>query len=307
MPELTLKDLMRLEEPNITNIKIRIARHVMKGRGWEGFDDLIRFDDELLSVFAGNMGSDRYKDAEMVLTFVALPKSKALFRSAFINHGIISHAKAKKYYAGYSKYQNYLNTADIKYFNNETVIKPPKLSKQIFYELEQYSLLESYRDRLVIDWGTSQSYIQKIIDKPVAEIYPKGFVSLFPGWDKVHLSYKELSEIINNPDGNKDWYEYLSRHSGVYVIFDKSSGMQYVGSASGGNGIWSRWEGYARTGHNGNKALKLLAKKNPDFANNFTFSLHHVFPRTVSKNDVLYYESLLKNKLGSRAYGLNEN
>jgi hypothetical protein len=307
MPELTLKDLMRLEEPNITNIKIRIARHVMKGRGWEGFDDLIRFDDELLSVFAGNMGSDRYKDAEMVLTFVALPKSKALFRSAFINHGIISHAKAKKYYAGYAKYQNYLNTADIKYFNNETVIKPPKLSKQIFYELEQSSLLESYRDRLVIDWGKSQSYIQKIIDKPVAEIYPKGFVSLFPGWDKVHLSFKELSEIISNPDGNKDWYEYLSRHSGVYVIFDKSTGMQYVGSASGGNGIWSRWEGYARTGHNGNKALKVLGKKNPDFANNFTFSLHHVFPRTVSKNDVLYYESLLKNKLGSRAFGLNEN
>ena len=307
MPDLTLKDLIKLEEPKVDDIKIKVARHIMKGKGWEGFDDLIRFDDELLTIFAGNMGSDRYKDAEMVLTFVALPKSKALFRSAFINHGIISHAKAKKHYAGYQKYQNYLNTADIKYFNNETVIKPPKLSKQIFYEFEQSPLLESYRDRLVIEWGNSQAYIQKIIDKPVTEIYPKGFVSLFPGWDKVHLSYKELSEIINNPDGNKDWYEYLSRHSGVYVIFDKSSGMQYVGSASGGDGIWSRWEGYARTGHNGNKALKLLAKKNPDFANNFTFSLHHVFPRTVSKNDVLYYESLLKNKLGSRAYGLNEN
>ena len=298
MPELTLKDLIKLEEPKVDDIKIKVARHIMKGKGWEGFDDLIRFDDELLTIFAGNMLEDRYSDAEMVLTFVALPKSKALFRSAFINHGIISYAKAKKHYAGYSRYQNYLETANI---------KPPKLSKQIFYEFEQSPLLESYRDRLVIEWGNSQAYIQKIIDKPVAEIYPKGFVSLFPGWDKVHLSYKELSEIINNPDGNKDWYEYLSRHSGVYVIFDKSSGMQYVGSASGGNGIWSRWEGYARTGHNGNKALKLLAKKNPDFANNFTFSLHHVFPRTVSKNDVLYYESLLKNKLGSRAYGLNEN
>ena len=57
----------------------------------------------------------------------------------------------------------------------------------------------------------------------------------------------------------------------------------------------------------GNKALRALAKKNPEFADNFTFSLHHVFPRTVSKNDVLHYESLLKNKLGSRAYGLNEN
>jgi len=307
MSDLTLKDLIRLEEPRVDSLKIKIARHVMKGRGWEGFDDLIRFDDDLLTIFAGNMNTDRYKDAEIVLTFVALPKSKALLRSAFINHGRISHAKAKNYYAGYSKYENYLKTAKINYFHNEKVIRPPKLSSQMFYKFEQSNLLESYRNRLVIDWGRSQTYIQKIIDKPVAEIYPKGFVSLFPGWDKVHLSYKELSEIINNPDGNKDWFEYLTRHSGVYVIFDKSTGMQYVGSASGGNGIWSRWEGYARTGHNGNKALKALAKKNPDFANNFTFSLHHVFPRTVSKNDVLYYESLLKNKLGSRAYGLNEN
>ena len=97
MSELTLKDLIRLEEPNVDNLKIRIARHVMKGRGWEGFDDLIRFDDDLLTIFAGNMNTDRYKDAEIVLTFVALPKSKALLRSAFINHGRISHAKAKNY------------------------------------------------------------------------------------------------------------------------------------------------------------------------------------------------------------------
>jgi len=307
MAELTLKDLIRLEEPNLDNIKFRIARHVMKGRGWDGFDDLIRFDDDLLTVFAGNMGSDRYKDAEIVLTFVALPKSKALFRSSFINHGRIPHASAKKHYAGYEKYNNYLKTSNIKYYHNEKVIKPPKLSSQLFYKFEQSKLLESYKNRLIIDWGKSQTYIQKIIDKPVSEIYPKGFVSLFPGWDKVHLSHKELSEIIKNPDGNKDWYEYLTRHSGVYVIFDSSTGMQYVGSASGGNGIWSRWEGYAKTGHNGNKALTGLAKKNPNFADNFTFSLHHVFPRTVSKNDVLYYESLLKNKLGSRAFGLNEN
>ena len=161
---------------------------------------------------------------------------------------------------------------------------------------------------MVIEWGKSTvSWVQSSIEKEITEIYPKGFVSLFPGWDKVHLSHKELTEIINNPNGNKDWYEYLSRHSGVYVIFDSLTGNQYVGSASGGKGIWSRWEGYVKTGHNGNKGLKALAKNNPDFANNFTYSLHHVFPKTVSKNDVLYYESLLKNKLGSRAFGLNEN
>ena len=62
-----------------------------------------------------------------------------------------------------------------------------------------------------------------------------------------------------------------------------------------------------KTGHNGNKGLKALAKNSKDFANTFSYSLHHVFPKTVSKNDVLNYESLLKNKLGSRAFGLNEN
>ena len=307
MSDLTLKDLISLEEPNLDSIKFRITRHVMKGRGWDGFDDLIRFDDDLLTIFAGNMGSDRYKDAEIVLTFVALPKSKALFRSSFINHGLIPHAKAKKYYSGYDKYDNYLKTANIKYFHNERVIKPPKLGEQLFYKFEQSKLLESYRNRLVIDWGKSQTYIQKIIDKPVSEIYPKGFVSLFPGWDRVHLSYKELTEIIKNPEGNKDWWECLSRHSGVYIIFDATTGLQYVGSAYGAGGIWSRWEGYAKNGHNGNKAFLELKKNNPEFANNFSFSLHHIFPRTVSKTDVLSYESLLKTKLGSRAFGLNEN
>ena len=38
----------------------------MKGRGWDGFDDLIRFDDDLLTIFAGNMAEDRYKDAEII-------------------------------------------------------------------------------------------------------------------------------------------------------------------------------------------------------------------------------------------------
>ena len=307
MQELSLEDLIKLELPDYKNLSFRISRHVMSGRGWEGFDDLIRFDDDLLTVFAGNMNKDRYKGANIVLTCVALPKSKALFRCAFINHGRMPASDAPNYYSGYQRYDHYLKHGNIKSYFNERVIAPPDLQKQYFYKFEQSTLLESYRNRLVLDWGKSQTYIQKKLDKPVAEIYPKGFVSFFPGWDKVHISYRELCEIINNPDGNKDWYEYLSRHSGVYVIFDSSTGKQYVGSAYGTGGIWNRWEGYARTGHNGNKAFRELKENNDNFASNFTFSLHHIFPKTVSKNEVISYESLLKNKLGSRAFGLNEN
>ena len=299
MSDLTLKDLIKLEGLEYENLKFRVVRHKMNRKGWEDFDNLIRFDNEMLSAFAGSQERLVYKDADIILTFVALPGTKALFRTAHINHGQISFNQYKKYYKGYKPFLNYRKNNS----REENV-----LDDLYFYKLEDSNLLESYKNRLVIEWGKSTvSWVQSSIEKEVTEIYPKGFVSLFPGWDKVHLSHKELTEIISNPNGNKDWYEYLSRHSGVYVIFDSSTGNQYVGSASGGNGIWSRWEGYAKSGHNGNKALKVLAKKNEDFANNFTYSLHHVFPRTVSKNDVLYYESLLKNKLGSRAFGLNEN
>ena len=299
MSDLTLKDLIKLEGLEYENLKFRVVRHKMNRKGWEDFDNLIRFDNEMLSAFAGSQERLVYKDADIILTFVALPGTKALFRTAHINHGQISFNQYKKYYKGYKPFLNYRKNNS----REENV-----LDDLYFYKLEDSNLLESYKNRLVIEWGKSTvSWVQSSIEKEVTEIYPKGFVSLFPGWDKVHLSHKELTEIINNPNGNKDWYEYLSRHSGVYVIFDSSTGNQYVGSASGGKGIWSRWEGYVKTGHNGNKGLKALAKNNQDFANNFTYSLHHVFPKTVSKKDVLYYESLLKNKLGSRAFGLNEN
>ena len=299
MSDLTLKDLIKLEGLEYENLKFRVVRHKMNRKSWEDFDNLIRFDNEMLSAFAGSQERLVYKDADIILTFVALPGTKALFRTAHINHGQISFNQYKKYYKGYKPFLNYRKING----REEDV-----LDDLYFYKLEDSNLLESYKNRLVIEWGKSTvSWVQSSIEKEITEIYPKGFVSLFPGWDKVHLSHKELTEIINNPNGNKDWYEYLSRHSGVYVIFDSLTGNQYVGSASGGKGIWSRWEGYVKTGHNGNKGLKALAKNNPDFANNFTYSLHHVFPKTVSKNDVLYYESLLKNKLGSRAFGLNEN
>ena len=299
MADLTLKDLIKLEGLEYENLKFRVVRHKMNRKYWEDFDNLIRFDNEMLSAFAGSQERLVYKDADIILTFVALPGTKALFRTAHINHGQISFNQYKKYYKGYKPFLNYRKNNS----REENV-----LDDLYFYKLEDSNLLESFKNRLVIEWGKSTvSWVQSSIQKEVTEIYPKGFVSLFPGWDKVHLSHKELTEIINNPNGNKDWYEYLSRHSGVYVILDSSTGNQYVGSASGGKGIWSRWEGYVRTGHNGNKGLKALAKENPDFANTFTYSLHHVFPKTISKNNVLYYESLLKSKLGSRAFGLNEN
>jgi len=73
----------------------------------------------------------------------------------------------------------------------------------------------------------------------------------------------------------------LAAVAGVYLIVDRKTGKQYVGSASGEGGILSRWRSYADTGHGGNKRLIDLAACDP--------------------------EGLYKEKLGSRAFGLNSN
>ena len=92
MSDLTLQDLIRLEEPNVDNIKFRIARHVMKGRGWDGFDELIRFDDDLLTIFAGNMSEDRYSGQHLkIMEEFQHEKLKLIMRDMKNTITILSH------------------------------------------------------------------------------------------------------------------------------------------------------------------------------------------------------------------------
>jgi hypothetical protein len=57
----------------------------------------------------------------------------------------------------------------------------------------------------------------------------------FPGYDKVRLSYEKLSAIIQRR--KQDWVAALENQKGVYLITDMNSGKQYVGSATGDNGM----------------------------------------------------------------------
>ena len=143
MTELTLKDLIKIEGPDYKDLKFKVVRHKMNRKGWEEFDNLIRFDNEMLSAFAGSQSRLVYKDADIILTFVALPGTKALFRTAHINHGQISFDQYKKYYKGYKSFLNFRKT------NN---IEGGTLKDLNYYKLGDSNLLEAYRNRLVIFW-----------------------------------------------------------------------------------------------------------------------------------------------------------
>jgi hypothetical protein len=95
--------------------------------------------------------------------------------------------------------------------------------------------------------------------------------------------------------------------AGVYLILAEKTGDLYVGSAYGAGGVWGRWAQYAQSGHGGNKRLVELLARDGDYPARFRFSLLQILPKTFTKDEVIAREGVFKEKLGTRATGLNLN
>ncbi|ANX05151.1 GIY-YIG nuclease family protein [Immundisolibacter cernigliae] len=178
------------------------------------------------------------------------------------------------------------------------------------YELRLNERFTDLRDRLVIDWGAgTRTWVQQYGqgEKPVVEVLPQGYVRQFPGFMDVVLSYDELVKIINNPVPHRDWHRMLGSVAGVYLILDTKTGNQYVGSAYGARGLLGRWQTYANTVHGGNQQLQALVESRPDVARDLQFAILQTLPLTLTAREVVAYEVLHKQKLGTRAHGLNDN
>jgi len=177
-----------------------------------------------------------------------------------------------------------------------------------FYELSKCAGFEDLENRVVIDWGKSaRMWHQRLSKKRVVEILPEGYVKEFPGFLEFVLDFDELVQLINHPDANREWHLMLSSVAGVYLIVDRKTGLQYVGSAYGKRGILGRWSTYAHTGHGGNEKLIHLIGSDPGYARNFQFTILRTLPRTLTAKEVIEYERQYKEKLGTKAFGLNLN
>lgn len=127
----------------------------------------------------------------------------------------------------------------------------------------------------------------------------------FPGYRSVDISFAELQHLAKESPAS--WSAALSSVAGVYLITDLKLGKLYVGSASGQGGFWSRWLGYAKTGHGGNSELRHLLKQDPDQRKHWRLSILELADVTASDETVLVRESHWKNILVSRTHGLNAN
>ncbi len=295
----TLEKLLTLAAPDIADFiekeKVRIVRHTMDGNisgNWGGFDEKLKFDQLMLERFTAGQVRDVFGNAEVIIVFVKTSNTRCILRGAFYCHGLIDKPEFDESYKKVNLEYNL--------FRKENGIEPAESIEKFYYKLEPLAELDDLKNRLIIEWGNAgQVWVQKKLSKEVWQILPPGFVSYFPGWENVYISHQELKSIIENPGGNTDWHQFLTEHDGVYVIRDTKNNQLYVGSAYGSNGLWGRWSGYARTGHNENLGLKNLIELNPAHCDYFTYSIHHAFPKSAKSEDkAIEYESLLKRKLG---------
>ncbi|WP_426137309.1 GIY-YIG nuclease family protein [Phyllobacterium sp. SL163] len=166
------------------------------------------------------------------------------------------------------------------------------------YKLELRNELADLAGRLWIDWGSGyRSWIQRGDSnaKPIVELRRNLGEDPFPGFQALILN---LSDIESMPPS---WMAALAATRGIYLLTCPRTREQYVGMASGVGGFLNRWREYFATGHGGNVELK--SRDSSDYQ----VSILETVGTGASIDDIRELEGLWKNKLQSRAMGLNRN
>jgi hypothetical protein len=290
---MNLNDLLRLEGFPVDNATICLMRHTPRELG----DYLI--DPHIFNFYTSIQKRGRLDPYQYVIAFVVGDTGKTIFKGMYEVQG----------------------KSQLQSFHYESLALPSALLTHYqeleasgecnFYAITRSTALASYEGRLVVDWGKAAiAWFQKYsASKPknVLEILPAGFFRPFDSYLSVSLTRPELEYLFAHANANPDWESHLSRVAGIYLILDEETGDQYIGSASGGKGIWGRWSNYAANPTGGNIKLKSLLHSSPDAYRRFRYSLLEVMPGNALKEEVLRKESLYKKKFGTRAFGLNQN
>jgi hypothetical protein len=223
-----------------------------------------------------------FDDCEVIVAFLAAEGNKCAF------HGVYRVGKRRPFTA-----------ADLKRAPDFLRASLEDLSNRVWYDLKLMPEFDELRGRLRVTWRGPLAWVQKK-DVEIHEILPPGRVRHFPGYQEVRLSWKELQEIRLNEEAHPDWKTALKFTAAIYRITDLSTGLIYIGSAYGKEGLWKRWGDYAKTGNGGNEKLKRLDHTK------FQWSIVRTLSGVMSAEEVIRIEHVEMLKHGSRsAVGLN--
>jgi hypothetical protein len=291
---ILLSELLEKRGLNLTNPKkIKLLRH-KDGAEADILKWLLNGDFSLFEKYQRCQSKERFSECEYIISFLALGRSRALFLGVY---KVCDKGKLIETIPGFREELE------------KDISKPYSQKAKICYTLEKRSDFEYLEQRVIIDWGNgARKWVQNYKEREVLEIRPKGFVKEFTGYFDIILEFNELKAIIDKEDSNPIWKNKLSSVSGVYLILDSKTGKQYVGSAYGEGGIWSRWKEYVeKDGHGDDKQLKKLIKKDKKYNQNFQFSILETLPSNWTQEEVIAHEKQYKDKLGTRKFGLNSN
>jgi len=280
--EIGILDLLRLQGFDL-NSRFKLVRH--QAAGFDLHDYLRR---GWLEAYQGFQHRPVLDNLGFLVSFLGVGRTQARFV------GVYEIVGRKPGNAGYVP---------------EGCPHPEWLKLPYFYEARRLPGYEELEHRVVIEWGKgTRRWDQWPTNKPVVEILRKGqLLRPFDDYLGFTLTYSELRFLVSEPETNKEWRARLSAVAGVYLVLATTTGAQYVGSAHGVDGFWGRWASYGNDGHGGNKLLKDLIARDSAYPEAFSYSILQILPLTFARSEVLKWESLYKQKLGSRAVGLNVN
>ena len=194
-------------------------------------------------------------------------------------------------------------------YENRGELKAEGTGDLRFFDLHETDLLNSLRNRLVVNWGADPVNWAKrgpsAAFMPVLEIADPTTVP-FPGFDRVRITYDVLQSVVSDAR-YAEWRAALKSVNGIYLIADRATGQLFVGKGDGPNGIFGRWATYSRDGHGGNAALRELAWLDPTQPQKFVFSILRVFAPNVLPADMNAAEAHYKAAFLTREFGYNRN
>src|SRR5712691_3752800 len=165
------------------------------------------------------------------------------------------------------------------------------------YDLVYDKRLAKYEERLSIEWGLgTRAWVQGAArqPKPIRALKDQDDPP-FPGFSKFCVDVDQIPGLYSS------WQQRLREVKGIYVLVDKNTGDQYVGSAKGEESLLARFMAYAQTGHGGN--VELRRRKGA----RYQVGVLEVVNLALPDRRIEEIEAWWKHKLLTREFGLNRN
>lgn len=282
MSSLYLSDL--LKRSGIPIERTKLLRHSLKNAGFR-----LSYESGYLESYQALQSKNFFNGCDYVLSFVSEMGSSAKFMGCY-------KVGEKSLLATQVEFPPDFPAMDL-------------IDEDIYYfELEKVDSLKKYEMRLIIDWGKAAISWQQWAknEKEIIAIQNQARLA-FTGFEDMILTHQELTEIVKDKTLYENWHAALSAVYAIYLITDRQTGKQYVGSAYGGEGLLGRWRSYVETKHGGNKGIIEAINVNPSQYQHFQFSVLQIIPKSATAEEVIAMENRHKQKLLSREFGMNQN